>query len=74
MARRVLQPDYDHLREAVLGAPRDGYLALLRKADPTDCGLELTYMPGQRPDGATLVGLVAKLYGVSLATHFQWPR
>lgn len=64
----MLSSEFDHVREAVLGSPRDGYLAILRKADPDDVGLELMYTVLPTDDGRRLLAVAAKFYGVLVST------
>lgn len=39
----MLEERFDHIREAVLGVPRDGFFAAMRKADPEFRAVSLTY-------------------------------
>lgn len=64
---RMLQTQFDHIRDAVLGTPRDGFLAILLKGDPNDQEVRLTYY--LVPDGEGLrMPVFASYYGMYLAT------
>ncbi|MGH2369991.1 MAG: HNH endonuclease, partial [Chloroflexota bacterium] len=41
--KMVFEPRFDHIRAAVLDAPRDGFFAMLGKADPNSRNVSLTY-------------------------------
>ena len=69
----MLGPEFDHVRDAVLGAPRDGYLILLRRGQPNDTGLELTYRPVPAPSGGQMLVVAARFYGFRLATDSMNP-
>lgn len=65
---RMHEPDFDHIRDAVLGEPRDGFVSFVKEGNPNDNGLRLTY---DLIDSGEAEGLwvVAQYYGISMATH-----
>jgi hypothetical protein len=71
---KMLESRYDHVREAVLGTPRDGYLMIPRKADPHHVGLQLKYWIFKTEEEKEFLGLVAQFYGITLATDSLQPR
>jgi len=65
----MLDPKWDHVREAILGQDRRGYLLLVRKADPDFVSLQLTYDTFTRTsDDREFIGVATNLFGVVLAT------
>jgi HNH endonuclease len=68
----VREPRFDHLREAVLGNPRDGYFAVARKADPNFTTVSLSYNLFEE-NGTTRMAVGGIYYGVLLATD-SWLR
>jgi hypothetical protein len=63
----VLKPEFDHVRDAVLGVPRDGYLAVIRKGYPEVASLEIMYTFVPTETGRILA-VAANLYGVLVGT------
>jgi hypothetical protein len=70
----MFRPEFDHVREAVLGTPRDGYLAFARQADPDHYGMELVYMPLPAGDGKQMIAVQAKVYGFTFVTDSLNPE
>lgn len=70
----MLGGEFDHVRDAILGAPRDGYLAIARKADPDHTSVELTYWLLAAEDGRRYFAVSAKLFGVYVLTESLKPR
>lgn len=66
--KRILDPSLDHVRQAVLGARRDGYIVIAAKADPDDVSVTLTYDFTIDDDGNRGVVVGASYFGVVLAT------
>jgi hypothetical protein len=64
----LLAPEWDSVREAVLGEPRDGYIAIARDGDHDHVGAEMSGAPADLPDGRKGFTVVAKLYGIVIAT------
>lgn len=65
----MLDPKWDHVRDAILGKDRRGYLAILRQGDPEVRSLELSYQPVTRTtDGQEFLFVAANLYGITLVT------
>lgn len=63
----ILEPEFDHVREAVRGLPRDGFLLVGRDGDPDHNGTELTYgFTGA--EGERGMWVIARYLGLSLAT------
>jgi hypothetical protein len=71
----VLEPQYDHVRDAILGAPRQGYLSLLRAGDPDHVGIGITRWPLTREDdGRDFLLVMTKICGITLATDSLRPE
>jgi hypothetical protein len=68
----ILEPRFDHVREAVLGNPRDGYFAVARKADPNFTTVSLSYNLFEE-NGTSRMAVGGIYYGVFLATD-SWLR
>jgi hypothetical protein len=68
----MLESCFDHIREAVLGAHRDGYLAMeTQVSNPNSTTIKLYYdLIGQQ----LRMPVVATIYGVTLATDSRLPR
>lgn len=64
----ILEPRFDHVRAAVLGQPRDGFLAVGHRGDPNHNVGSLTYDVVSDDAGTWRMWVVAKLFGVYLAT------
>ena len=63
----ILEPRFDEIRDAVLGQPYDGFLAMGNKGNPEHQSVSLTY--DLVPDGdAWRMWVVAEVFGVTLAT------
>lgn len=73
LGEEVLDTRFDHVRDVVLGKPRDGYLLVGRKPYPNDEGLRLDYFVEKDASGADFVGVVACLYGIVLVTNSRLP-
>ncbi len=71
---KVLGPEWDHVRDAVLGLERQGYFAVLRSGDPGDHQLQLQYVPHVREDGSLIVAVVVRFYGIVMGTDSRNPR
>ncbi len=73
----ALEQRFDHVREAVLGKPRDGYFVMATQADPTCTQASLSYflLPDQEAN-LTRVPVFANYYGVMMMTdsHDATPR
>jgi hypothetical protein len=68
----LLDPTFDHVRDAVLGTPRDGFVAMVRKADPNFTDSVLTYGFLQRDDGEKSIWVWLNYAGVCLATDSRF--
>ena len=70
----TLDADYDHLRRAVLGDAREGFLLVGHHGDPNHRGLALRYWL-QHDSAGLHVYTEAKFHGVTLATdsRLAWP-
>jgi hypothetical protein len=64
LGQEVLLEKFDHVREAVLGAPRDGYFMMAKQSDHPDSRVvTMTYYP---LDDRMVVG--TEIYGIGLFT------
>lgn len=63
----VLAHQFDHVREAVLGEPRNGFFLMMAKGDPQSTTVSLTYEIMPDDDTSRLV-VWANYYGVFIAT------
>lgn len=70
----MLESRFDHIREVVLGAHRDGYLAMeTQVGNPNSTTITLYYyLLGE--GGQSRMPTVASIYGVTLATDSRLPR
>jgi hypothetical protein len=64
----ALGHSFDHLRSAVLGEPRDGFVALGKDGDPEHFGLGATYQIVPLENGDVRVPIAAKFFGVIVMT------
>jgi hypothetical protein len=64
----LLAPEWDSVREAVLGEPRDGYIAVARDGDQEHVEIEMRTNLAEHPEGQIGITVVAKLYGIGIAT------
>jgi hypothetical protein len=71
---KILEPEWDHVREAILGERRAGYFTCLRTGDPNDNHVQLQYWPVIREDGSLIVAVVVRLYGLVMATDSRNPK
>lgn len=66
---RALDGRFDHIRDAVLGSPRCGFLMFATSGDPDDNGATIQYdFDTAYPDGGA-IGVAASLLGVGMGTH-----
>lgn len=63
----LLEARFDHVRDAVLGKPYSGFLALGAKLDPQDVSVSLTYDLVLDGDDWRM-WVVAECFGIVLAT------
>lgn len=74
LGETTLESRFDHVREAVLGEPRDGYLAMAtRSDDPNSRVVSLTYGLVWEEDQWRMP-VVASIYGIGLATDSRLAR
>jgi hypothetical protein len=64
----LLAPEWDSVRKAVLGEPRDGYIVIPRNPRRDHVNAEMWGAHAVLPDGQMGLTVVAKLYGIGLAT------
>jgi hypothetical protein len=64
----LLEPEWDSVRETVLGEPRDGYIVIAREGDQEHVIPEMWTMPTDLADGRKGMTVVAKLYGIGIFT------
>jgi hypothetical protein len=75
LGEQVLEPQYDHVRDAILDAPRQGYLSLVRAGDPDHVGIEIAHWPLTREDdGRDFLLVMTQIYGITLATDSLRPE
>jgi hypothetical protein len=70
----MLDPAFDHVRDAVLGVPRNGFVAMVRKADPNSMEAALTYGFLQPDVGEQSIWVWLNYAGVCLATDSRLAR
>lgn len=63
----MLSAEFDHVRDAVLGVPHDGFLMLAKEADPEHNAVAMTYQFADEGQGRR-IAVVASYYGVALTT------
>lgn len=64
----VIEDRFDHIRAAVLGEPRDGFLVVMNKTNPNSQHVSLTYDFAAQDDGTWRMWAWAEYYGVCIAT------
>lgn len=64
----MLERRFDHIRDAVLGASREGFFAMGLKLDPDSTRVSLTYNLLPQGDGTWRMPVVADFFGVFVAT------
>ena len=69
----TLDPDYDHVREVVLGKKRDGFLLMGAKPDPESTNVSLSYYLRQGPNGGVRLPVAASFFGVPFLTDSHLP-
>jgi hypothetical protein len=68
---RMYDPDFDHVRDAVLGLPFAGFVVMGNKGEPDHTDVTMTY--GLREtDGPQQIWVVAEYFGVTLSTDSRW--
>jgi len=64
----MLEARFDHIRDAVLGVPRDGFLAVVHKGDPNYRQVSLTYQLVQCGDDTWRMLTWTNYYGIGVGT------
>ncbi len=64
----MFEPRFDHIRDAVLGVPRSGFLSFLVDGDPDHTSLELLSFFGFDPDDTGRTTVAGTFYGATLFT------
>lgn len=64
----ILEPQFDHLRAAVLGEPRNGFFAVSRAGNPKDETVRLTYNFAAVDESTWRVGVLGEYFGVAMIT------
>jgi hypothetical protein len=64
----LLAPEWDSVREAVLGEPRDGYIVIARDRDQEYLDVTMWTVPGKLPDGRKGFTVALNLYGHRIGT------
>jgi HNH endonuclease len=70
----ILEPRFDHVREAVLGQPRDGFLAIGKKINSDSLQMTLGFALRPHEDDTWGMLVWADYYGVSILTDSRLPR
>ena len=70
----MLEPRFDHIRAAILGEPRDGFLVVACKIDPEHTGTELDYSIAPDQNGRDRLGVVASYFGLVMGTDSRLAR
>lgn len=70
----MLEPRFDHVRAAILGESRNGFLVVARRCDPDDTGTQLVYSFGRDSEGRDTLWVVAGYYGISMGTDSRLPE
>lgn len=65
---RMLGAEFDHVRDAVFGRPRHGYLAVARRGNADQLGSEISYVMHPLADTREGVGVVGCFLGTALGT------
>ena len=69
----MLESRFDHIREAVLGVPRDGMFVIGNKADPHCPNASLTYNLLPHEGDTWRMSVMANFYGVYIGTDSRLP-
>jgi hypothetical protein len=69
----MLECRFDHIREAILGEPYSGLLAVLRKGDPDDTGVSITY-GFRREETGDAMWVYGSFYGIRMFTDSRLPE
>jgi hypothetical protein len=64
----VYESQFDHVRDAVLGQPRSGFISFLSKVDPETTEVALTYVLDPEGDDAGRMLVLLNYAGVMVAT------
>ena len=65
----MLDCKFDHVRDAVLGKPRDGYVMFARAGDPADVGATVQYQFDTLNHEGSAIAVATSLLGTGMATH-----
>lgn len=69
----MLEARFDHVRDAILDNPYDGFIVMGKVGDPDDVSVSLTYNFASTDD-IWGMWVIAKLFGVTLATDSRMAR
>lgn len=64
----------NHVRAAVLGEPRDGFIVIARQADPNNVSASLTYQILDQDERTSRMLVFANLFGIRMATDSRLAR
>jgi hypothetical protein len=64
----MLEPRFDHVREVILGAPRDGFFYMAHKMDPTESNFAVVYDFVQLDNGDWRMWVILRYAGIELGT------
>jgi hypothetical protein len=70
----TLETRFDHIRDAVLGTPRDGFFVVANKADPDCREVSLTYDFLRCDDDTWRMLVWCNYYGIGIATDSRLPK
>jgi hypothetical protein len=65
---RVFHSDFDQVRDAVLGAPRDGYVTMANRVDPNEMQTTVHYWLDPAGDNPNRIVVIANYAGIILCT------
>lgn len=71
---RAFDADFDHIREAALGAPRDGFLTMASAVDPNEMNSTINYWLNPAGDDSGRILVLMNYAGLQLGTDSRHPR
>lgn len=71
---RAFDADFDHIREAALGAPRDGFLTMVSAVDPNEMNSMINYWLNPAGDDSGRILVLMNYAGIQLGTDSRLPR
>ena len=64
----MLEDRFDHVRDAILGQPRDGFFILVSRRSPDKTSIDITYDFATDGNQTTRVWVIADFYGIRVGT------